>query len=341
MIRRVILLCLLSFVLSSSSFVGCNAGDKIDDIVDDVVDNPGRGDIDRAKLGVNNFFLDREIFGSIDDQFSEIRNTLKIPFVRILIAWTDGLQPSPDSELNFGFSDDILNSIPAGTDVLVVLSHTPSWMTNSANWVGGDPRQTFVDEFVRPVVRRYAGRRGIVGWEIFNEPDLPTVASDDSLGLTNPDNYADLLKRAFPVVRSLDPTRLVVMAATRSIQQDFPNAFNYNVRLRDLGVQDFTDIWNIHFYGKQYEKLSSIVAFLNELRVPVWVTESGEQGPNNQRAYVEEAWPLLQKRIPSIQRFYYYQFTSTAPIEQNFGLRTNDPGFPVSDLYVFLRDNAP
>ena len=290
---------------------------------------------------MNNFFLNQEIFGSIDAQYTEIRGTLKIPFVRILIAWTDGMQPSPNSDLNFGFSDDILNAIPNGVDVLVVLTHTPSWMSNSANWIGGDPRATFVQKFLRPVVRRYAGKRGIIGWEIFNEPDLITVASDEVLGLKDPANYFELLKQSHAAVRALDPTRLVVMAATISIQKDFPTPFNYNVALRDLGAQDYTDIWNVHFYGKQYDKLSSIISFLNGLRVPIWVTESGEQGPNNQLAYVEEVWPFLTEKVPGIQRFYYYQFTGTEPVAQNFGLRTNDPAFPVSDLYVELRDNQP
>src|SRR5262249_11399576 len=152
-------------------------------------DQPGREDIDRSKLGVNNFFLNSEQFGSIPDQYSDITQTLKIRFVRILIAWTDGVQGSPGVSLNLGFADAILDNIPAGTDVLVVLSHTPNWMSDSSNWIDGDPRKTFVEKFVRPVVSRYAGHRGIVGWEVFNEPDLLTVPSDSSLGLDDPDNY--------------------------------------------------------------------------------------------------------------------------------------------------------
>jgi hypothetical protein len=78
---------------------------------------------------------------------------------------------------------------------------------------------------------------------------------------------------------------------------------------------------------------------LNSIQKPIWLTESGEQGPNNQLAYVETAWPFLSDKVSGIQRFYYFEYGSTVPAEQNFGLRTTDSNFPVSDLYINLRDN--
>lgn len=320
-------------------FSGCGAAN---DLVDIVFDKPSRKTINKDLVGVTNFFTDAEYFGNIDTQFRDIKGTLGLHYVRILVPWLDGTQPSPNAPLNFGFSDGILSRIPAGVDVLIVLAHTPSWMSEPGNWVDGNPRKTFVEKFLKPVVARYAGRRGIVGWEIFNEPDDVSVASDASLDLSQPQNYLELLQLSHAAIRKLDPSRLVVMAATRSINQDWPNRLRYNQRLKDLGAANFTDVWNVHYYGEQYEKVEvndGIADLLTGIGKPVWVTESGEQGVNNQLAYVETAWPYLKEKIPQIERFYYYQYASTAQPLQNFGLRTADPSASVSDLYVWLRDH--
>jgi len=161
--------------------------------------------------------------------------------------------------------------------------------------------------------------------------------------LTEPANYFDLLVKGYQAGKSIAGNKLIIMAATTSIQRNFPNVLRYNQALRDLGADGFTDIWNVHYYATSYESVvtnNGIGDFLNGISKPIWVTESGEQGPNKQLSYVETAWPFLQSKINGIQRFYYYQFGETGPIDNNFGLRTTDPSFPVSDLYLFFRDGT-
>ena len=330
---------LAAAVFCVAAIAGCNAANSIKDLADTITGTPGRETIDRSIVGVTNFFLEQDKFGTYDQQFNEISSTLGLHYVRILAAWTDGAQSGPNADIDFGYLDDIVSRIPAGVDVLIVLAHTPSWMTKPANWVNGDPRLTFIQKWVRLVVSHFAGHSGIVGYEVWNEPDLTTVASDSVLGLEQPANYYDLLSRAAPVIRSLDPTRLVVLAATSSIQQGYPAALTYNQELQTLGAEKYIDIWNIHVYGRQFEKFGPIITFLNSLSEPIWVTESGAQGPEEQLAYVEQMWPYLTKNVSAIQRIYYYEFASSAALDENFGLRTNDSAHPVSDLYVWLRDN--
>jgi hypothetical protein len=330
---------LLAAALSLVFLFGCasDAGE----LLDLALNPPDRKPIDRTILGVNNFFVDPE-FGSISAQYSEIRDTLGIHFVRVLFAWTDGVQPSPNSDPSYGFYDSIIDSIPAGVDVLIVLAHTPNWMADASNWIDGNPRITWVERWVRPTVERYAGRPGIIGWEVWNEPDNTVVPSDAALGLTDPARYLELLNYGAEVIRTQDSSRLVVMAASRSIQQGGGDNFDYNIQLQSLGAEDIVDIWNVHYYGKQFEQVirsGGIADFLNSLHVPIWITESGQQGVNEQLAYVETTWPFLQDQIPGIQRIYYYQFGEPGPADTNYGLRTTDPNFPVSDLYVYLRDN--
>ncbi len=328
------------FALAIAFFPIFGACSDAKDLIDLAIDPPGRKPIDVARTGVNNFFVDRQ-FGSVPQQFDEIKNTLGLKFVRVLFAWTDSVQRSPNVEPGFGLFDQILDNVPPGVDVLIVLSHTPSWMANPANWIDGDPRKTWVEKWVRPVLNRYKGRGGIVGWEVWNEPDIVTVPSDGALQLTEPENYVAMLRLASAVIRSVDPGRLVVIAATQSIQVQFPTRFNYNKEMRDLGAQELGDIWNIHYYGTSFESIvasGGIGDFLNGLGMPIWITESGETGPNEQLAYVETAWPFLREQVPAIDRIYYFEFGSTAALDNNFGLRTTDASFPVSDLYIFLRD---
>lgn len=318
--------------------IGCtDAGD----LLDLALDPPSRHPIDQTKVGVNNFFVNNE-FGSIDAQYKDISQTLGVKYVRVLFAWTDAVQPSPSSSVNLDFFDRILNQAPSNVDILIAVAHTPSWMANSANWETGNPRTEWVTRWFEPLVRRYAGHPRVIGWEVWNEPDLTVVASDSALELTEPNNYLQLLAQASNVIHADDPGKLVVMAASSSINQGFPKAFNYNKALRDGGVENYIDVYNVHYYGTNYESVVSnggIGDFLNGINKPIYITESGEQGPNNQLAYVEKTWPFLTDHIGSIQRFYYFEYGSTAPTEQNFGLRTTDPNFPVSDLYINLRDN--
>ncbi len=327
-------------IIASFGITGCNETKDLEELFDLVTEKPERKPIDTSRMGVNSFFVAPGL-GTISERYVEIRDTLRLNYVRVLFAWTDGVQPSPGSSLNFSFYDDIIEAIPPGVDVLIVLSHTPGWMVDPANWIDGNARKTWVEKFLRPMVERYADTPGIIGWEVFNEPDLITVASDASLELIEPSNYFELLGFASEVLRTTDPTRLIVMAATSSIQQNYSSHLDYNKELKELGTENLIDIWNIHYYGEQFENVvrnGGVESFLDSLSVPIWITESGEQGPNNQLPYVETAWPYLREKVPGIDRIYYYQFAETGSPETSFGLKTVDSGTTLSDLYIFLRD---
>ena len=332
-------------VLLVNGVAACGGSDQIKDAIDDIQDAveitqdpPERRPIDVSKVGVNAFFNIPQL-GTIDQQFSDIRGNLNLRFTRVLVAWTNGVQPSPNATPNYNFFDDIIEAIPSDVDVLLTIAHQPDWMTDPANWIDGDPIKTWVQRWFEPTVRRYANRRGVIAYQVFNEPDNPAlVPADGSLNLIQPENYFNLLQRSSAVVRQLDPTALIVLGSTRSIQQDGGANLDYNERLRDLGAEDLVDIWGIHYYGKQYEKVildGGVADFLNGLRTPVWVTESGERGQLNQLAYAETTWPFLLENIPSIQRIYYYQYGDTDPADVTFALRTPSS---VSDLYISLRD---
>lgn len=324
------MLCALQFACSSSEFK---------DIVDAI--DPPRKTIDTTKLGINAFANDSR-FGSIPSQFNEVKNTLRLNSVRILFAWNDAVQPTPQASPNFSFYDNILAGIPAGVDALVVLTGVPSWMSNSANWDEGNPRTTFVERWVRPVVARYGGNGRVSAWEIWNEPNMVSNADNTTLQLSGgPANYVEMLARAYSVSKDLAPSKKVVSASTTAINQNFPGSLDYNKSMQAAGAENFLDIWGIHYYGKQFENVArpeGVGDFLNGLTKPIWVTESGEQGVNKQLAYGEQTWPFLLDEIGGIERIYIYQFTEATPPESTYGLRNLSQTMPVSDLYVYLRD---
>ncbi len=298
--------------------------------------------IDTDILGANAFANDGR-FGSQSAQFKEVRDVLGLRFVRILLQWTDGVQPNKSAPLNLTFAESVINSLPSGVDALVILTAAPSWMNNRANWDNGDSGATFVNEFVAPVVRRFGGNGRIIGFQIWNEPNQEN-ADNSAMGFTNnPEAYVSTLAKAFTTIRSIAPAKLVVTAATTAINQNFPKTLDYNRAMRNAGAQGVSDIWAIHYYGRQFENVTrpgGVADFVNGLSSPVWVTESGAQGVNNQLKYGRQVWPYLTDKMKGIQRIYLYQFTDSAPPETTYGLRNLSKQFPVSDLYVHLRDRA-
>ncbi len=328
----------LLLVVFSLFFLSCNSSTVQD--ARDAIDDPERRTIDYARLGTNAFVNDSQ-FGTVAEQFAEVRNTLRIQHVRVLMLWSDAVQSGPGADRNFGFYDKIIDALPAGMDALIVLSGLPRWMTNPGNWTDGNPRQTFVEEWVRPVVRRYGGNARVVGFEIWNEPNQLSNSENITLDIvSSPDNYVELLALAHSTVKQFS-NKLVVSAATTAINQNFPESLDYNRGLRDAGAQAFLDVWAIHYYGKQYENVvrsGGVADFLSSISAPIWVTESGAQGVNSQLAYAEQTWPFLIDEIPGISRIYQYQFTEASSAESTYGMRNPSASMPVSDLYVHLRD---
>lgn len=320
--------------------VGCNS--NVVETATDAVGGVPEKTINTDILGANAFVNDGR-FGSQSAQFQEVRDTLGLRFVRVLLQWNDGVQPSKSSPLNLSFADSVISSIPSGVDALVILNAAPSWMRDRSQWDGGDAGLTFANKFVAPVVARYGSNRRIIGFQIWNEPNQQNSDNETMGFVNNPSAYVSTLQNSYTVIRRLAPAKLVVSAATTAINQNFPATINYNRAMRDAGAQNFSDIWAIHYYGRQFENVTrpgGVADFVNGLSKPVWVTESGAQGVNNQLKYGRQVWPYLTDKMKGIERIYVYQFTDSAPPETTYGLRNLSRSLPVSDLYVHLRERA-
>lgn len=316
---------------------GCHSSSISDAI--DLTKEPDRKTVDTVGLGINAFANDSR-FGSISEQFNEVKNTLKLNHIRILMNWNDAVQSSPSGAYNFSFYDDLVGRIPSGVDALVILAGVPSWMNDSANWEGGNPRLTFVNHWVKEATKRYGGHSRIIGFQIWNEPNND-LAENILLGLRDSAvNYVELLAAAENYVRENAPGKLLLNAATTAINQNYPETLDYNRAMRDAGALNLVDVWAIHYYGSQYENVSrngGVQDFANGLGKRVWVTESGAQGVNEQLEYAERTFAFLREKLDTLERIYIYQFTEATPANVSYGLRTLDSSFPVSDLYIELK----
>ncbi|MDZ4786395.1 MAG: cellulase family glycosylhydrolase [bacterium] len=331
----------LVFTILICSFFGC--GESVSDLIDDVVNEPDRKPIDTSILGTNAFFNDTR-FGSIGSQANEVKNTLALNYVRVLFAWNDQVQPSPNVTPNFSFYDDIASKVAArDLQMLVVVTGVPSWMSNNANWsIDGNSRKTFAELWLRKVVERYSSNGRVTAFQIWNEPNMVSDPNNSTLGFaSNPSNYLELLCYGYSVIKDIAPSKLVVSAATTAINQNFPESINYNKDFYTAGAASCLDVYAVHVYGKQFENFvrsGGVTDFLNGVARPIWVTESGSQGFDTQLAYGEQMWPYLQSKIPGIARIYQYQFVEATSAQTTYGLRNLTPGSELSDLYVSLRD---
>jgi hypothetical protein len=331
----------LFLLLCAIPSCGSNVTDQIRDAID-IADGVPEKDIDRSKLAVNAFFNDQR-FGSIPEQFAEIQTALGINHVRVLLAWDDNVQPTPSSPPNFSFYDDILGSIPPGVDALVIMTGVPSWMSNPANWIEGNPRRTFAEQWVKPVTERYGDLRRISAWQIWNEPNQPERPDNVALDLGNsPTNFVELVSLSYDVCKASAPNTLVVNGSTTAINQNFPGSLDYNRALRDAGLFKVIDVFGMHYYGRQFENVvrsNGVADFLSSVPLRIWVTESGAQGVGEQKKYVRQVWPYLSEKVPTIDRFYYYQMYESSDPKTTYALRNLSTSQALSDLYLYIRDN--
>jgi len=292
-------------------------------------------------LGIN-AFANEASFGTMSAQFREVSTTLGIKHVRVLVAWNDQMQPSPSAPPSFAFYDRIINALPSGTEAMLILTGTPSWMKNSKNWINGNPRVTFAELWVKKVVTRYANKNRVRAFQIWNEPNNPDFGENVTLDVLNkPTNYVELLAHGYNAVKTVAPSKLVVGGATTAIAQNFPSTLNYNKAMIKAGVLSFVDVYAIHFYGKSIERVllpGGVAEFVNSIKKPVWVTETGARGINKQLEYAERIFAFLKAKMPGIARIYIYQFTESTPAASTYGLRNLTPGLSISDLYSKLRD---
>lgn len=241
-------------------------------------------------------------------------------------------------------------------DILMVLAGTPAWATDNPSSGGaagvlpgaaGMPRDLADwDDWVRQVATRYKGR--ITHYQPWNEANLTTFSTG------TPKQMAQLTKRAYDIIKSVDPNATLVAPSTGT-RLGGPFKKFYPAYLRELKALGWpVDAWAVHTYpaslGTPVDRATLARGYFDILRaegapeLPVWDTENNfglaGPGPTNpdqditdERAATWTARTYLDSLRLGISRVYWYAW---GPENDLVGIQMNE-GSPGAKAYQTLQ----
>lgn len=287
------------------------------------------------KFGLNAFFNTKLFNGSLSEQSNDIRNELGVKHVRVLFHWDNSIQNDKRSKCFFGFYDDILKNLEDDMQALVVLTGVPDWVENEE-----DKHACFI-KYCSEVMERYKDEEKIIGYQIGNEPNSSSFPENVILDLVrNPRNYVRLLHDAYFACKEINYNKKIVSAATTSIVQNYPDTLDYNKEMHKSELWPCCDYIGVHYYGDRdfinFYRPNGIYSFLKGIDFPIWITEIGEEKFNNHLKYARTVIPHLFKKLPNLERIYWYQYDGNG-VTERFGIR-NSLTDAISGLYNYLRN---
>ncbi len=218
---------------------------------------------------------------------------LRLGWERVIFFWNQ-LQPHGPNEWNdFHFEEGWLADATAhGRQIVGLLEGTPAWATDGSPNSGvprglyapiDDPANLWA-EFVRTIVRRYAGR--IDHWIIWNEPDIePPEYGVQWEGAVA--DYAQLLKVAYLAARQENPNVVIHFAGLTYWHDVVNRRALYLQRYLDEARKDpaaaghnyYFDAVTLHIYfttDSVYDITAEFAAVLrrNGLAQPIWINET-------------------------------------------------------------------
>lgn len=242
-------------------------------------------------------------------------------------------------------------------DILLVLAGTPAWATDDPSAGGlagvlpgaaGMPKDLGDwDDWVRAVVTRYQGK--ITAYQIWNEANLSTFSTG------SPAQMAKMTKRAYDIIKSIDPAATVVAASTGTrLTGPFKKFYPaYLAQLKALGWP--VDVFTAHTYpaskGTPRERAAlarqwiAMLDAANAPNRPLWDTENnfGLAGPGplnpdqdieGTRAANWTARAYLDSLRLGISRTYWYKW---GPHDDLVGIQMN-AGSPAATALATLQD---
>ncbi|MGB5758597.1 MAG: cellulase family glycosylhydrolase, partial [Acidimicrobiales bacterium] len=248
-------------------------------------------------------------------------------WLRVDVGWR-----SFELECDNCYSDWYINRIDTliadakarGLDVMFTVGETPSW-ANSGDKLAPPADPAKYGEFMTWLANRYRGR--VIGYEIWNEPDLEKFFHGD-VG-----DYVELLQAAYRGVKAGDPNGTVVFGGPSHQNVPFISA------AYDAGAGGYFDVMATHPYQGGSDKppdhptdgniwwmteqptITELMRRHGDGHKEVWWTEfAWSVGPNNeglpsyrrgvteqqQGQYLVEALQLAADRYPNVTRAAWY-----------------------------------
>jgi len=225
-----------------------------------------------------------------------------------------------------------------GIQVLLILNYNnPLYAPGSA--VTTDSNRTAYAEYCKQVVSRYSPL-GVKYYEIWNEPNIPTFWSLEP----NADEYAELLKVAYPAIKGTNPDAVILCGATSPAEGNpapFIDWLTYFNGIKDNGGLEYMDAVSFHLYRFSGGPESWLAVDLNNITnivgddIDLYITEIGyptssvwpnvdlqEQAKNFSRLL------LTAREHDQIKMITYYDLKNDGELEHenehNFGLLNFD-----------------
>ena len=266
-------------------------------------------------------------------------------WVRLNVEWnaTETSNNTYDSWMLSHYDRAISVSRAAGQKVLMLVSQAPTWASGSSNKQSPPQNPADYADFVKFLAARWAGK--VEAWEVWNEPNI------DRFWPTGPNaaKYTELLKAAYPAIKSADANAKVVFAGPST------NDYHFIEDAYAAGAKGYFDVMSTHPYScnspeSSYQTNGRISQFsylgYREIRKsmlargddkPIWFTEFG-WSTTTQQCGVSEATQAdyltkafkLAAQDPYVQVAFWYNFRNNYwmhdadDVESRYGLLRSD-----------------
>jgi Glycosyl hydrolases family 39 len=235
---------------------------------------------------------------------------------RLMDAYVDWYELEPKkNEFNFTRLDQyVAIAQQKHVKLLLPLVGTPSWASARPTEIkGNNPVSTAAEprdiddwcNFVRTVATRYKGK--IEAYEIWNEPN------EDIFWTGSIDKVVDMSREAFQIIKSVDPTALVVSPSCT-----VESGLQYLDDFLKKGGGKYSDVIGYHFYVRAQPPEAILdmatrvkqILRANHVNQPVWNTEAGwpvpKPFPSDELAAAYVARALTLTWAAGVSRFYWY-----------------------------------
>jgi hypothetical protein len=279
--------------------------------------------------------------------------------VHVLAYWASIAKSRPKNPLSgsdpaYDLSDLdqlVINSEEFGMEVLVTIAGTPAW-ANGGKTPNYPPRNlNDLKSFAQMLARRYNGKNARYGvvtrFSIWNEPNLQLFLApqfDKTGKIVSAKEYAKLYMAGYKGIKAGNPKALVAAGETSNRGRNKPTGTVISVApatfahlLAEANPKLPMDAWATHPYPSVYAlgptqrvaypnvAFSTMTRFGSDLqkwfgrRIPIWVTEYGEQtvpeypGPPPGVGYSKQSQDLkkamqLAQQNPYVEMFTWFIF---------------------------------
>ncbi len=291
---------------------------------------------------------DSDVWGldqaGVDKTMDMIKATNVIA-VRLMIPWA--AVEATQGTLNWSSIDKTVNSAASRNLAVVgMVNSTPRWaVVSGGQYLSSRPASSAAyADFVAKFVARYPGK--IAAVEIWNEPNSVTFWTPTP----DPAAYVDLLKAAYPKVKAVDPSVVVISAglgALQSVGSLTINPVAYVTQMYAAGAKPYFDALSFHPYlytlkfsdgvGKansplqQMMDVRQVMVANGDDSKKIWATEYGQPassgGEAKENTYISDIL-LKWQEMPYTGPMFIYttrdRKTGSVSSQDTFGIYHTD-----------------